>query len=157
MPENTATAVAVDELPGLAGKELGVSRWVDITQDDIDRFAALTGDRQWIHTDPERARRTAFGGTVAHGFYTLSLSTMFIYELVDVHDAGQILNYGLNRVRFPSPTPAGSRVRMTLRVSAVDEVPDGYQVLYGLVFEREGGLKPVAVAELIFRYGRSAT
>ena len=148
MPDIAATSVALDDLPALAGKDLGVSRWVTISQDDI---------RQWIHIDPERARTTAFGGTVAHGFFTLSLSTVLIYELVDVNDAGQILNYGLNRVRFPAPTPAGSQVRMAARVASVDEVPGGYQVAYGLTFERDGGSKPVCVAELIFRYSRSAT
>jgi acyl dehydratase len=149
------TAVAVDELPNLAGKDLGVSRWVDISQEDIDRFAELTGDRQWIHIDPERARSSAFGSTVAHGFFTVSLSTVLVYELLDVKDAGQILNYGLNRVRFPAPTPAGSRVRMSARVASVDAVSGGYQVVYGLTFEREGGTKPVCVADLIFRYARA--
>lgn len=157
MPDTAATSVALDDLPAMAGKDLGVSRWVTISQDDIDRFAVLSGDKQWIHIDPERARNTAFGGTVAHGFFTLSLSTVLIYELVDVNDAGQILNYGLNRVRFPAPTPAGSQVRMAARVASVDEVPGGYQVAYGLTFERDGGSKPVCVAELIFRYSRSAT
>jgi acyl dehydratase len=153
LPERTlATAVEVKELPDLVGRELGPSRAVTIGQREIDQFAELTGDRQWIHVDPERARASAFGGTVVHGFLTLSLATVLLYELLDVHDATQILNYGLNRVRFPSPTPAGSQVRLTVRVAAVDPVPGGYQVTFGLTFQRDGGTKPTCVAELIFRY-----
>jgi acyl dehydratase len=150
--EHTTTTVSVSELPKLAGKDLGVSRWVEIPQRDIDAFAELTGDRQWIHIDPERAKTSPFGSTVAHGFYTLALSTEFVYELLDVHDATQILNYGLNKVRFPAPTPAGSRVRMAMRVADVAPVPGGYQATYALTFERDGATKPVCVAELVFRY-----
>jgi acyl dehydratase len=146
------TTVAVDSLPTLAGKHLGYSRWVEITQEQIDQFANLTGDRQWIHVDPERARSGPFGATVAHGFFTVSLSTVLLYELVDVEGAAQILNYGLNRVRFPAPNPVGSRIRMAVTCNGVDEVSGGYQVSYGLTFEREGQDKPVCVAELLFRY-----
>jgi acyl dehydratase len=147
-----ATTVTVQSLPGLAGKDLGRSRWVEITQEQIDVFARLTGDEQWIHVDPERARSGPFGATVAHGFFTLSLSTGLLYELLHVEGASQILNYGLNRVRFPAPNPVGSRIRMALTCTAVDEVTGGYQVTFGLLFEREGQVKPVCVAELLFRY-----
>jgi acyl dehydratase len=144
--------IPVSELPGLAGKDLGYSRWVDITQEHIDTFATLTGDEQWIHVDAERARSGPFGSTIAHGFFVLSSSTGLLYELLEVEGATQILNYGLNRVRFPAPTPVGSRVRMGLRVADVAEVAGGYQVTFGLTFEREGQQKPVCAAELLFRY-----
>ena len=148
----SSTAVDVRELPSLAGKHLGHSRWLDVDQDQIDRFADLTGDRQWIHVDPQRASTGPFGATVAHGFFTLSLSTMLLYELVQVEGASQILNYGLNRVRFPSPNPVGSRIRMGVSCVDVAEVAGGYQVTFALTFEREGQQKPVCVAELLFRY-----
>ncbi len=146
------TTVPVESLPTLAGEQLGHSRWVDITQDQIDRFADLTGDRQWIHVDPDRAAKGPFGTTVAHGFFTVSLSTVLLYEMVNVEGAAQILNYGLNRVRFPAPNPVGSRIRMAVICNSVDEVAGGYQVSYGLTFERDGQDKPVCAAELLFRY-----
>lgn len=150
--QSSTTTVPVTELPTLAGKDLGQSRWVEITQDDIDRFADLSGDRQWIHIDPERARTGPFGATLVHGFFTLSLSTVLLYELLEVEGASQILNYGLNRVRFPSPNPVGSRVRMSASCVDVSDVTGGYQVTFALTFERDGGTKPVCVAELLFRY-----
>ena len=146
------TTVSVASLPTLTGKHLGQSRWLDITQDQIDQFADLTGDRQWILVDPERAAKGPFGATVAHGFFTVSLSTLLLYEMVNVEGAAQILNYGLNRVRFPSTNPAGSRIRMNVSVPSVEEVSGGYQTTFALTFEREGQDKPVCVAELLFRY-----
>jgi acyl dehydratase len=146
------TRVAVSDLPTLAGKDLGRSRWVEITQQQIDQFAELTGDKQWIHVDPDRARTGPFGATLAHGFFQLSLSTVLLYELLEVEGASQILNYGLNRVRFPSPTPVNSRIRMAMVCTDVAKVSGGYQVTFGLTFEREGGTKPTCVAELLFRY-----
>ena len=145
-------AIAVTDLPALKGTDLGHSRWMEITQDQVSTFASLTGDEQWIHVDAERARNGPFGTTIAHGFFVLSCSTGLLYELLEVRDATQILNYGLNRVRFTSPTPVGSRIRMNLRVDDVAEVSGGYQVAFGLTFEREGQEKPVCVAELVFRY-----
>jgi acyl dehydratase len=145
-------AVHVTDLPTLKGKDIGHSRWVEITQDQISTFARLTGDEQWIHVDAERAAEGRFGSTIAHGFFVLSLSTGFVYELLEVSGTTQILNYGLNRVRFPSPTPVGSRVRMGLRVADVADVSGGYQVTFGLTFERDGQEKPVCAAELLFRY-----
>jgi acyl dehydratase len=145
-------AVHVTDLPTLKGKDIGHSRWVEITQDQISTFARLTGDEQWIHVDAERAAEGSFGSTIAHGFFVLSLSTGFVYELLEVSGTTQILNYGLNRVRFPSPTPVGSRVRMGLRVADVADVSGGYQVTFGLTFERDGQEKPVCAAELLFRY-----
>lgn len=144
--------VHVTELPALAGTNLGSSRWVEVTQDQISTFATLTGDEQWIHVDTERASRGPFGTTIAHGFFVLSRSTGLLYELLNVEGTTQILNYGLNRVRFTAPTPAGSRIRMGLKVADVAQVSGGYQVTFGLTFEREGHEKPVCVAELLFRY-----
>ena len=148
MPE----IVEVTDLPSLKGADVGTSRWVTVTQDQIATFATLTGDEQWIHVDTERAKTGPFGSTIAHGFFVLSLSTGLLYELLEVRGTSQILNYGLNRVRFTAPTPAGSRIRMGLRVTDVTEVPGGYQVVFGLTFGREGQEKPVCVAELLFRY-----
>jgi acyl dehydratase len=144
--------IAVPELPSLKGRNLGHSRWMEITQDQVSTFASLTGDEQWIHVDEQRARTGPCGATIAHGFFVLSCSTAMVYELLEVRGATQILNYGLNRVRFTSPTPVGSRIRMGLRVDDVAEVSGGYQVSFGLTFEREGQEKPVCVAELLFRY-----
>ena len=144
--------VDVTELPTLKGRDIGTSRWMTVTQDQISTFATLTGDEQWIHVDSERAKGGPFGSTIAHGFFVLSCSTGLLYELLEVRGATQILNYGLNRVRFTAPTPVNSRVRMGLKVTDVAEVSGGYQVTFGLTFEREGQEKPVCVAELLFRY-----
>jgi acyl dehydratase len=144
--------VDVTELPSLKGRDLGTSRWVEVTQEQVSTFAALTGDEQWIHVDTRRAQAGPFGTTIAHGFFVLSCSTGLLYELLEVRGGTQILNYGLNRVRFTAPTPVGSRIRMGLRVTDVSEVTGGYQVTFGLTFEREGQEKPVCVAELLFRY-----
>src|SRR2546421_8013479 len=105
---SAARVVDLSHLASLAGESLGRSDWHEITQDEIDRFADLTGDDQWVHVDPERARGSSFGTTIGHGFFTLALATTFIYELIDVTGAGLILNYGANRVRFPAPVPVGS-------------------------------------------------
>ena len=148
MPE----IVDVTELPSLKGRDLGSSRWLEVTQDQISTFATLTGDEQWIHVDTDRAKSGPYGTTIAHGFFVLSCSTGFLYELLEVRGAARIINYGLNRVRFTAPTPAGSRIRMGLKVTDVAEVSGGYQVTFGLTFEREGQEKPVCVAELLFRY-----
>jgi acyl dehydratase len=144
--------VDVTALPSLKGRDLGSSRWLRITQDQISTFATLTGDEQWIHVDEERAKAGPFGSTIAHGFFVLSCSTGLLYELLEVRNTTQILNYGLNRVRFTAPTPVDSRIRMGLKVTDVAEVSGGYQVTFGLTFEREGQEKPVCVAELLFRY-----
>jgi len=140
------------DLPDLKGRDLGRSRWLPVDQEQISTFAVLTGDEQWIHVDAERAAAGPFGSTIAHGFFVLSCSVGLLYELLEVRGGTQILNYGLNRVRFTSPTPVGSRIRMGLKVTDVAEVSGGYQVTFGLTFEREGQEKPVCVAELLFRY-----
>ena len=134
-----------------AGDELGPSSWVDIDQGRIDDFAAATEDRQSIHIDPEAAAAGPFGTTVAHGFLTLSLVVHLWNDVAPAHD-GVTINYGLNRVRFPAPVPSGSRIRGRFHVAAVDPVPGGRQATIEATIEREGGDRPVCVAELLLRF-----
>jgi acyl dehydratase len=145
------TISTIDEAKGKAGQEIGVSDWHLVTQEAIDRFADVTGDQYFIHTDPERARETPFGGTIAHGYYTLSLAPMFAYSLLEYENFSFGVNYGVNRVRFPAPMPVGDRVRMRMVIAKVDEIPGGAQITSELTFEREGGDKPVCVAESLTR------
>jgi acyl dehydratase len=135
-----------------AGSSLGTSGWFTVDQEMVTTFADLTGDRQWIHVDPERARQGPFGATVAHGFFTLGLSTGLLWEIFTVEGVGMILNYGLNRVRFPAPLPVGSRIRMHVSLAEINEITDGVQVVYHLEYEIEGKEKPCCVADLVFRY-----
>ncbi len=136
------------------GDEFGPSSWVEVPQSRIDAFAEATGDHQWIHVDRERATAGPFGTTIAHGYLTLSLLSAMSFEVVPAGEGGMAVNYGLNRVRFPAPVPAGSRVRATFRVDAVDEFDGGSQVTMTATVEREGGSKPVCVAELVSRLYR---
>lgn len=138
------------------GAEFGPSSWIDVPQEKIQAFADATGDHNFIHVDPEMAAQTPFGGTVAHGYLTLSLLPQMSYEVLphDESGAGMALNYGLNRVRFPAPVPSGSRVRGAFVVGAVDEEDWGRQVTMTATIEREGGDKPVCVAEVVYRYYR---
>jgi acyl dehydratase len=137
-----------DRLRELVGVELGPSSWLDVTQERIDAFAAATDDRQWIHLDPERAGEGPFGGTIAHGFLTLSLCVPLLGELLPPSD-GIVVNYGVNRVRFPAAVPAGSRIRGRFRVSSVEEGAAGERANIEAVVECEGVEKPVCVAELV--------
>jgi acyl dehydratase len=137
------------------GAEFGPSSWIDVPQEKIQAFADATGDHQFIHVDPERAAQTPFGGTIAHGYLTLSLLPAMSYEVIPHEEGdGMGLNYGLNRVRFPAPVPSGSRVRGSFRVDTLDEQDWGRQVTMTATVEREGGDKPVCVAEVVFRYYR---
>ena len=146
------TVNGIEDLKARVGDELGVSEWHEVTQDEINAFADATGDHQWIHLDVERAKReTPFGGTIAHGFYTLSLAPRFTYDMYTIEGVAMAVNYGANRVRFPSPLPVGSRVRMRAQLQSVDDVPGGAQLTTVLTFEREGGDKPVCVAESLAR------
>jgi acyl dehydratase len=131
------------------GAELGPSRWLEVTQERIDAFAEATEDRQSIHIDPELAAQGPFGTTVAHGFLTLSL-VIPLWNAVFQHD-GISVNYGLNRLRFPAPVPAGSRIRARFRVESVEPVDGGFQASMKATLEREGGKKPVCVADLLVR------
>ena len=145
------TINGIDELKTRVGDELGVSDWRDVTQADIDKFAEVTGDDQWIHVDPERAKDTPFGGTIAHGYFTLSLAPVFSYELFEMTGVAMGINYGTNKVRYPSPLPVGARVRMRMTLQDVQDMPGGAQTTMLLTFEREGGDKPVCVAETLSR------
>jgi acyl dehydratase len=141
----------LDELKQAEGQDLGTSDWHEVTQDAIDTFADVTGDHQWIHLDRERAKETPFGGTIAHGYYTLSLVPMFNAQIFSLDGFAFAVNYGLNKVRFPAPLPVGSRVRMHAKLKALDEIPGGAQIAVEVTFEREGGEKPVCVAETLAR------
>jgi acyl dehydratase len=145
------TLTGLDEVKAHVGKELGVSDWHEVTQEAIDKFADVTGDDQFIHVDVERAKQTPFGGTIAHGYYTLSLAPMFSYAMFSIEGFAFGVNYGLNRVRFPAPLPVGTRVRMRATLLSVEEIPGGAQISTELTFERENGEKPVCVAESLAR------
>jgi acyl dehydratase len=136
------------------GEVYGPSSWIEIPQERIDAFANATDDHQWIHVDPERAKDGPFGTTIAHGYLTLSLLPVASYEVVPRQGGSMSINYGLNRVRFPAPVPVGSRVRATFEVVAMDEQDWGGQATMQATIEREGGDKPVCVAEIVFRYYR---
>lgn len=145
------TITGLDELKHSEGEFLGTSDWHEVTQKDIDAFADVTGDHQWIHLDVERARQTPFGGTIAHGYYTLSLAPNFTDQIMRLEGFAFVINYGLNRVRFPAPVPVGDRVRMSAKLADLEDVPGGAQITLELTFEREGGTKPVCVAESLAR------
>ena len=145
------TLTGLEEIKAHEGKELGVSDWQVVTQEKIDQFAEVTGDDQWIHIDVERAKQTPFGGTIAHGYYTLSLAPRFTYDMFKLEGIAFAINYGLNRVRFPAPMPVGGKVRMRAKLAAVEEIAGGAQLVAELTFEREGGEKPVCVAESLTR------
>jgi acyl dehydratase len=137
-----------------AGTMLGPSRWLEVTQERVDAFAAATEDAQWIHVNRQRAAEGPFGTTIAHGFLTLSLLPELWFELAGDGGYHLTVNYGVNRVRFPAPLPVGSRVRARFRVEEVEPVDGGDQARIAATIEREGGEKPVCVAELVFRFLR---
>ena len=137
------------------GQDIATSDWITVTQEQINQFAEATGDHQWIHVDPERAKDSPFGSTIAHGYLTLSLLAQFSQKTVGIDGAKMGVNYGLNKVRFPSPVPVGSRLRAHIKLVAAEPVqPDGLQITWGFTVEREGSDKPVCVAEMLTRsYG----
>ncbi|HJZ80390.1 MAG TPA: MaoC family dehydratase [Pyrinomonadaceae bacterium] len=140
-------------LNGLTGREVAISDWLEVSQDRINQFAEATEDRQWIHTEPERARRESpFGETIAHGFLTLSLLSELGKRAMSVAGVRMGINYGLNRVRFVSPVPAGARIRGRFVLAGVEAIKGGSQVLWTVTVEREGGEKPCCVAEWLVRY-----
>ena len=148
----STTTTTHAELPGLVGQELGTSGWLEVTQERVNTFADATGDHQWIHVDVERAKaESPFGGPIAHGYLTLALLIPMYSEVLVVSDATMGVNYGLNKVRFPSPVPVGSKVRLTATLKAVEEVSGGLQLTIGAVIEAEGASKPVCIAEPVFR------
>jgi len=134
------------------GDEFGPSSWIEVDQERIDAFADATGDHQWIHVDPEKAAQGPFGQTIGHGYLSLSLIPVMSYEVMPRAQGGMGINYGLNKVRFPAPVPSGSRVRGTFQVIDVAEHEWGQQTTMQVTIERDGGDKPVCVAEVIFRH-----
>ncbi|MDG3011183.1 MaoC family dehydratase [Rhodococcus sp. D2-41] len=144
--------VTMAELPGLEGKSLGASSRIVVTQDRIDLFADATNDHQWIHVDPARAATGPFGTTIAHGYLTLSLAVEFFFDLLDVTDCAQVINYGLDKVRFPAPVPVGSSIGALAEVTSVEPCTGGYQLAVTLTFDATGVERPVCVAQMIVRY-----
>jgi acyl dehydratase len=145
--------IDVRTLSGRVGQEIAVSDWLEVTQARINQFADATGDHQWIHVDPARAAvELPSKNTIAHGFLTLSLLSTLIRESIRFTGLRMAINYGLNRVRFVSPVPAGSRIRALITLNAVDAVTDGFQVTWQVTIQREGGDKPASVAEWLVRY-----
>jgi acyl dehydratase len=146
------TINGIDELKSLVGEQLGTSDWLEITQERVNQFADATGDHQWIHVDPERAKDGPFGGTIAHGYLTLSLMPALLPQVVSVTGFSLAVNYGLNKVRFPSPVPVGSKLRLSAELAAVEDVNGGVQSTYRVTFEVEGQEKPACVAESLVRW-----
>jgi acyl dehydratase len=147
------TIGSYDDLTPLVGRHLGHSAYHQITQERVDLFAEATGDHQWIHVDPERAKAGPFGGTIAHGYLTLSVGPVLLHDIVTWHNVRMGVNYGLNKVRFPSPVPVGSSIRLGAVLAGAEPLGDGgVQVALDLTFEVEGSSKPACVAELLLRY-----
>lgn len=147
------TVSGLEEMRGLVGQELGTSDWHTVTQEEIDLFARATHDHQWIHVDPERCRRESpFGGPIAHGYYTLSLAPYLLAQILRVDGVRMGVNYGLNKMRLPSPLPVGAKVRARATLAALEPVQGGASATIGLTFEVENQAKPTCVAEVIYRY-----
>ena len=145
---------SLHSLRDLTGREIATTGWLRMTQERISQFAEATGDRQWIHTDPERAQRESpYGATIAHGFLTLSLMSHFLREAIQLPaSVKRTINYGLNRVRFPAPVRAGENIRARIRLQSCRELPDCVEAVYDITIEVEGGDKPCCAAEWILRY-----
>ena len=143
------TFTTFEEIESAAGQVLGCSEWVEITQEQVDRFADATGDHQWIHVDVERAKDGPFGGTIAHGYLTLSMVPALGSQVMSLETSGAKLNYGVNKVRFPNPVRVGSRVRAHVTIGGVTDVPAGKQLTVRYTIEIEGQEKPACVAETV--------
>jgi len=147
------TASSIEELHGLVGRDLGWSDWHVVDQAQVDLFADATGDHQWIHVDPERAAAGPFGGTILHGYLTLSLVPSILHEVVRVEGFKFGVNYGCNKVRFPSPVKVGSKLRLGATIGSVEDVGAGaVQVVLDVTIETEGSEKPALVAQVVYRY-----
>jgi acyl dehydratase len=151
------TTLALDELGTYAGRNLGRSSWYKITQEQVDLFADATGDHQWIHVDPERAKAGPFGQTIAHGYLTLSMAPVLLAEVLTVNGVALVINYGANRVRFPSPVLVGSQLRASVDLIELTAVEGGAQATFRMTFETEGAAKPACVAEIVYRYYQGDT
>jgi acyl dehydratase len=144
---------SLDALGHLVGQEVGVSNWILIDQERIDRFASATGDHQWIHVDSERCQKeTEIGSTIAHGFLLLSLISTLMQESIDIDGIRMGLNYGLNKTRFPAPVPSRSRIRARFKLSSFDRMADSVQTVWQVTLEMDGASKPACVAEFLVRY-----
>jgi acyl dehydratase len=146
------TATGLDELRALTGADLGATAWLEVTQDRVDLFADATDDHQWIHTDPRRAAEGPFGGTIAHGYLTLSLLIPLFNQLLEVRGVAMSINYGLEKVRFPSPVKVGAKIRLLGRVESVEDVPGGVQMALAFTVEIDGAAKPACVAHALYRH-----
>ena len=139
----------VDELAAAKGEQLGYSDWHEVTQEQVNTFADATGDHQWIHVDPERAKKGPFGGTIAHGYLTLALISTLMKDIYRVDGLAMAINYGTDKVRFPAPLPVGSSVRAGGELVAVRETPQGFQIVVRITVEAQGVAKPVCVADAV--------
>jgi acyl dehydratase len=149
----TTIVSSIEELNKLTGQHLGWSDWHVIDQAQVDLFADATGDHQWIHVDPERAATGPFGATIAHGYLTLSIVPAILQEVVRVQGFKFGVNYGCNKVRFPSPVVVGSKLRLGATIASVESVGDtGAQVVLDVTIETEGAAKPSCVAQVVYRY-----
>ena len=146
------TIDGIDGLKACVGQHLGYSDYVEITQEQVNLFAEATGDHQWIHVDVERAKGGPFGGPIAHGYLTLSLGPVLLPQIMRVNGVAMGVNYGTNKVRFPSPVPVGAKLRLGATLVGVEDVAGGAQITVALVFEVEGAPKPACVAEVVYRY-----
>ena len=144
--------VPIGELAEHVGHQIPPSPWHEVTQEQVNQFAEATGDHQWIHVDPERAKSGPFGGPIAHGYLTLSLAPYLLPQMWQVSGISMGVNYGLNKLRFPSPVPVGKRLRLAATIAGVEEVAGGAQVTLDLTFEVEGSDKPACVAQAVYRY-----
>lgn len=148
----SVVARSPEDIHALVGEEIGVSPWMEMTQDHINGFADVTGDHQWIHTDPERAKSGPFGTTVAHGYLTLALLIPLLEQVLIIENRASSINYGLDKVRFPAPVRSGSRVRLTATLAEASDVDAGVQVKVDCVFHAEGHERPVCVARAVLRH-----
>ena len=148
----TTTTTTLAELPSLVGKELGTSDWIEVSQERVNLFADATDDHQWIHVDPERAAAGPFGAPIAHGYLTLSLVIPLFHDLLTITGTSMSVNYGLDKLRFPSPVKVGSKIRIGAVVDKVDDVPGGVQMYVDLTIEVEGQAKPALVARGVYRH-----
>lgn len=145
---------SIEAFQAMVGQHLGYSEYRDITQEQVNLFADATGDHQWIHVDPERAKSGPFGGPIAHGYLTLALLPVLLGEIVHVKGVSMGVNYGANKVRFPAPVPVGSQVRAGASVATIEEVAGGIQVALDVTIEVKDAAKPSCVAQIVFRYYR---
>ncbi|HEX7168453.1 MAG TPA: MaoC family dehydratase [Acidimicrobiales bacterium] len=148
----TTTVSGLDELKTKVGEHLGYSDWLEVTQERVNQFADATDDHQWIHIDPERAKAGPFGGPIAHGYLTLSLAVPLLAQVLRVDGISMGVNYGLNKLRYPSPVPVGKRIRLGATLAGVDDIAGGAQVTIDMAFEVEGQEKPACVAQGVYRY-----